>query len=146
MTIRIMMANDYDAVYQFWRSTPGMGLNDMDDSRSGIERYLRRNPDTCFVAEETGEIIGVILAGHDGRRGFIYHTAVRVSHRRKGVGASLVSAALDALKKEGITKVALVAFSRNEIGNQFWEKQGFVLREDLAYRNKALVDLTRIDT
>lgn len=146
MTIRIMTKDDYDAVSHLWRSTPGMGLNDRDDSCFGIERYLRRNPTTCFVAEKEGQITGAILAGHDGRRGFIYHTAVAPSLQRQGIGSALVAAALDALKQEGITKVALVVFSKNAAGNQFWERQGFTLRTDLSYRNKALAVLNRLDT
>ena len=88
--IRVMTPIDYDAVYQLWRNTPGMGLNSTDDSREGIERYLRRNPTTCFVAEEDGQLVGVIMAGHDGRRGYIYHTAVLQDYRGRGIGRSLV--------------------------------------------------------
>ena len=146
MTIRGMTAADYDAVYALWLSCAGMGLNNVDDSREGIERFLRRNPDTCFVAEEGGAVIGVIMAGNDGRRGFIYHTAVSPDSRRRGVGKALVDAALDALRQCGITKVALVVFARNEAGNRFWEQRGFTAREDLVYRNRALVEMVRRDT
>ena len=146
MQIRVMTIEDYDAVYDLWIHTPGMGLNTTDDSAEGIAAYLRRNPTTCFVAEENGEILGVILSGHDGRRGYIHHTAVRESARRQGIGSKLVEAALGALHAEGIRKVALVVFKRNEKGNAFWEKQGFTQREDLAYRNRALAELERIDT
>lgn len=146
MSIRTMTEADYDEVYALWMSTPGMGLNDVDDSREGIAKYLHRNPTTCFVAEERREIVGVLLSGHDGRRGFIHHTAVSVACRNRGIGSALVSAALTALQAEGITKVALVAFARNEKGNRFWEARGFTLRTDLSYRNKALTELARIDT
>lgn len=146
MQIRVMTIEDYDAVYDLWIHTPGMGLNTTDDSAEGIAAYLRRNPTTCFVAEENGEILGVILSGHDGRRGYIHHTAVRESAQRQGIGSKLVEAALDALHAEGIRKVALVVFKRNEKGNAFWEKQGFTQREDLVYRNRALAELERIDT
>ena len=145
MNIRVMTVADYDAVYALWLSCKGMGLNDVDDSREGIARYLVRNPDTCFVAEDGG-VVGVILAGHDGRRGYIYHTAVHSDARGQGIGSALVQRALAALKDCGISKVALVAFSRNEGGNAFWEKQGFKLRGDLSYRNLALQDMVRIDT
>lgn len=143
--IRLMTLDDYDAVYALWLRCAGMGLNDVDDSREGIARYLRRNPDTCFVAEDGG-IIGVILAGHDGRRGYICHTAVDPARRGEGIGTSLVQSALDALRREGISKVALVVFSRNGGGNAFWEKMGFSARGDLVYRNRALVDMVRMDT
>lgn len=69
MQIRLMTISDYNQVYELWINTPGMGLNNLDDSKEGIDRYLKRNPSTCFVAEDEGKIIGVIMSGHDGRRG-----------------------------------------------------------------------------
>ena len=146
MQIRLMTAADYDAVYSLWIHTPGMGLNDLDDSREGIESYLSRNPSTCFVAEEDGQIIGAIMSGHDGRRGYIYHTAVRQDRQKQGIGRKLVDCAMDALEQAGIHKVALVAFSRNEQGNAFWEKMGFAERNDLSYRNKSIHVLNRFYT
>ena len=146
MQIIPMTIEDYDAVYDLWLHTPGMGLNTADDSREGIAAYLRRNPTTCFTAKEGDRLLGAILAGHDGRRGYISHTAVREDAQRQGVGTALVEAVLEALQAEGIRKVALVVFARNEKGNAFWEKLGFTGRDDLVYRNKALAELVRIDT
>lgn len=146
ITIRKMIIDDYDEVYSLWLSCKGMGLNDIDDSKEGINKYLSRNPDTCFVAICDKIIVGVILSGHDGRRGFIHHTAVNPNFRKMGIASSLLDYALNALKEQGINKVALVVFERNQTGNSFWEKQGFASREDLVYRYKALVELKRIDT
>lgn len=139
--MRVMTCADYAAVYDLWIHTPGMGLNDIDDSEDGIRRYLARNPETCFVAVDSGTIVGVILSGHDGRRGFIHHTAVCVSSRHQGIGRRLVTCALAALKQQGITKVALVVFTNNSSGNTFWESCGFTPRSDLVYRNKRIIDL-----
>ena len=144
--IRNMQTADYVAIYKLWRETPGMGLNDIDDSREGIERYLKRNPQTCFVAELEGTIVGVIMAGHDGRRGYIHHTCVNTKLWNNHIGTSLVDAALEALRAEGISKVALVVFEWNERGNGFWERMGFTSRSDLVYRNRVLVKSERIDT
>jgi len=146
INIRVMSIADYDGVYNLWINTPGMGLNSTDDSREGIEKYLKRNPTSCFVAECDGTIIGVIMAGHDGRRGYIYHTAVLPTFRKQGIAKKLVDSAMFALEKEGINKVALVVFERNELGNNFWENIGFVDRDDLIYRNKNIHVLNRIDT
>lgn len=143
---RVMTAEDYSGVYELWIHTPGMGLNSTDDSEEGIAKYLKRNPTTSFVAEEEGQIIGVIMAGHDGRRGYIHHTAVLPTYRDQGVGKQLVHNAMNALEHEGINKVALVAFEKNEIGNAFWERIGFSKRDDLVYRNKNIHVLDRIDT
>ena len=146
MDIRTMTVNDYERVYSLWLNTPNMGLNNLDDSKDGITKYLARNPRTCFIAEKEDSIIGVILSGHDGRRGFIYHIAVKQSEQRQGIGSALVRAAMSALEREGINKVALVVFDINNEGNAFWETQGFTLRKDLIYRNKAITELIRIDT
>lgn len=141
-----MLISDYKQVYRLWTLCAGMGLNNLDDSKAGINAFLRRNPDTCFVAEIGSQIIGVIMVGNDGRRGYIYHTAVNPKYRKQGIARQLVNTAIDALKLVGINKVALVVFERNENGNNFWEKLGFTIREDLVYRNKALTEMTRIDT
>lgn len=146
MIIRTMEISDYQGIYELWINTPGMGLNTTDDSEEGIAKYLRRNPTTSFVAVENDKIIGVIMAGHDGRRGYIHHTAVLPEYRGRHIGKALVEHAMEALEKEGITKTALVVFERNEIGNGFWEKIGFTTREDLVYRNKNIRELQRIDT
>ena len=145
ITYRLMTIDDYDEVYAIWIACHN-GLNSTDDSKEGIEQYLKRNPTTSFVAVEDGHVTGVILCGHDGRRGFIQHMSVSPDHRRKGIGGKLVDLALEALSKENIKKVALVAFKTNDLGNAFWEAQGFTLREDLNYRNKALTELEIIDT
>ena len=146
MIIRLMEPNDYDSVHALWESTPGMGLNSIDDTRSGIEKFLVRNPSTCFVAEEDGRIIGSIIAGNDGRRGSIYHTAVRTDRQRQGIGRSLVEHAMAALEREEISKVFLVVFARNSRGNAFWEKLGFTERHDIIYRNREIIHAERFDS
>jgi len=146
MKIRMMTLEDYDEVYRLWLSTPNMGLNSVDDTREGIGRYLARNPSTCFVAEQNGRIVGVILSGHDGRHGTICHMAVMESEQRQGIGTALLQRAMNALEAEGISKVNLVVFCRNGKGNAFWESRGFTTRDDLTYRNRTLREFTRIDT
>ena len=146
MQTREMLIDDYDNVYALWVSCVGMGLNNLDDSKEGINQFLKRNPETCFVAVDTYKIIGVIIAGNDGRRGYIYHTAVNPDYRKQGIGTQLVDVALQALKNNGINKVALVVFDKNHTGNDFWEQIGFTTREDLVYRNKTLTEMVRIDT
>ena len=100
--------------------------------------FADRNPKTCFVAEADGRLIGTIMAGNDGRRGYIYHTAVHPNYRGRGIGSALVQAAIQALERLGIGKAALVVLETNADGNVFWEKQGFTVRTDLTYRNKTL--------
>lgn len=136
--IREFRRADFAEVHRLWGDCEGVGLNDYDDSEAGIDRYLERNPRTSFVAVEAERVVGTVLAGHDGRRGFIYHLAVRKSSRGRGMGRALVEAALSALEAEGIAKAALVVFADNEPGNGFWERMGFARRNDLVYRNRKI--------
>lgn len=138
--VRQVTAGDYDEIFELWNSTEQSrrALNPVDDSREGIERYLKRNPNTCFAAEKDGRIIGVILTGHDGRRAIIHHMCVHPDYRRQGIAGHLVSLAEDALKKEGIQKVFGLVFKDNDAANAFWEQQGYSLRTNLNYRNKSL--------
>lgn len=144
MQLRKMVAADYGAVFELWTNCPEMELNDVDDSREGVERFLTRNPDTCFVAEEDNVILGVLLAGCDGRRGYIYHAAVKPERRGRGIGSAMVEAALSALKAMGVSKVGLLTFCDNEGGNRFWKEHGFDARTDLLYHSNVLADVHRI--
>ncbi|MDE5736812.1 MAG: GNAT family N-acetyltransferase [Oscillospiraceae bacterium] len=146
MNIRIMTINDYKKVYALWLSCKGMGLNNLDDSEEGIAKFLERNPETCFVAEIDNKIVGVILVGNDGRRGYIYHTAVHLNYRNLKIATKLVNKAMLALEEIGIHKVALVVFEDNIVGNAFWEKMGFTVRDDLLYRNFSLTDMVKMNT
>ena len=134
VNIRVMTVDDYDGIAELWKTHEG--TNPVDDSPEGFAKYLKRNPATSFVAEDEGRIIGTILAGHDGRRGIFHHVSVLPGYRKQGVGKMLVESAMDALEKEGITKVLLVVFGHNKNGNEFWEHMGFTVRNDLIYRNK----------
>lgn len=138
MNIRLMEIKDYADVHQLWTHTDGMGMRSLDDSFQGIERFLKRNPTTNFIAKENHKIIGVILCGNDGRRGYIYHTAVDSNYRHRGIGKQLVDAVINALREEEINKVALVVFATNQAGNEFWQSIGFDKREDLVYRNLSI--------
>ncbi len=133
MTIRTMTIEDYDGVYALWMSIKGFAIRSVDDSREGVARFLKRNPTTSVVAEEEGKIVGAILCGHDGRRGCLYHVCVAEAFRMRGIGRQMVVMAMEALKQEQISKVSLIAFTRNDIGNAFWKRIGWTKREDLNY-------------
>lgn len=131
--IRIMTIDDYDGVYALWMKIKGFGIRSIDDSREGVSRFLKRNPATSVVAEEDGKIVGSILCGHDGRRGCMYHVCVDREYRRRGIGKGMVVMAMEALKKEEISKVSLIAFTKNDVGNAFWNTIGWTERLDLNY-------------
>ena len=133
MMIRVMTIDDYDEVYALWKKIKGFGIRSIDDSREGVERFLKRNPETSVVAREDGRVVGAILCGHDGRRGCLYHVCVDPDYRMRGIGKSMVVFCMNALRKEQISKVSLIAFTRNDVGNAFWRCIGWTKREDLNY-------------
>ncbi len=135
---RAMRIEDYPQVYELWKDTEGMDINDIDESEEGIRIYLERNPDTCFVEERDGMIVGVIMAGHDGRRGGLHHLAVMRSYRNIGIGKGLTRAALDALKQKGIRRIGLFVYNDNELGKLFWIKRGFRVQDDFGYLDKEI--------
>lgn len=138
--IRLLTLNDYNELFDLWKHTPNMGLRSLDDSREGIARFLARNPNTNFAAYQDGKIVGAILCGHDGRRGYIYHTVVYPDYRRRGIATGLIEAAVDALKKEGITRVCLNVMERNEAGKQFWINHGWEKKDFLGFYSKSITD------
>ena len=133
MKIREMKIEDYDKVYALWNTIHGFGIRSVDDSREGIERFLKWNPGLSVVAEENGEIVGAILCGSDGRRGCLYHVCVHKDYRRQGIGKTMVVWCMEKLKELQINKVSLIAFTQNDIGNAFWKEIGWTKREDLNY-------------
>lgn len=131
--VRTMKIEDYPGVRALWMTIKGFAIRSIDDSAEGVARFLRRNPTTSVVAEENGEIVGAILCGHDGRRGCLYHVCVREDRRMQGIGKAMVVHCMEALKAEQISKVSLIAFTVNDIGNAFWRCIGWTKREDLNY-------------
>ena len=132
--VRTMRTEDYEGLRALWMSIRGFAIRSIDDSRAGVERFLRRNPSTSVVAvDDDGQIIGGILCGHDGRRGCFYHVCVREDCRRNGIGKAMVVHCMNALRAEKINKVSLIAFTVNDVGNAFWNCIGWTRREDLNY-------------
>ena len=131
--IRAMTLEDYEDVHALWMKIKGFAIRSIDDSKEGVERFLNRNPGISVVAEEDGKIVGAILCGHDGRRGCMYHVCVDPEYRLKGIGKSMVVFAMEALRKEKINKVSLIAFTKNDVGNAFWKEIGWTGRKDLNY-------------
>ena len=131
--VRAMTLDDYENVHALWMRIKGFSIRSIDDSKEGVERFLKQNPGISVVAEEDGRIVGAILCGHDGRRGCLYHVCVDPDYRLRGIGKSMVVFAMEALRKEKINKVSLIAFTKNDIGNAFWKEIGWTKREDLNY-------------
>lgn len=134
VTVRVMTIDDYEQLAALWAGIRGFGIRSIDDSREGVTRFLLRNPSTSVVAETAdGQIVGSILCGHDGRQACFYHVCVREDYRQHGIGSRLVEKAVEALRAEDINRIYLIAFKSNEVGNVFWQRIGWVQREDRNY-------------
>ncbi len=133
VTVRAMTIEDYDEVKDLWHKIKGFAIRSIDDSRESIGRFIDRNPQSSVVALSDDKIVGAILCGHDGRRGCLYHVCVDPEYRRRGIGKSMVVHCMQSLQAEGINKVSLIAFTKNDIGNAFWKEIGWTRREDLNY-------------
>jgi ribosomal protein S18 acetylase RimI-like enzyme len=130
--LRPMVVEDIPAALLLWQGLPGIGLRDAD-SPPALAKYLARNPGCSFAAvTEAGELVGVSLAGHDGRRGYLHHVAVTPEYREQGLGRQLVDACLMRLKAEGIEKVHLWVKVDNISGKGFWNHLGWRERKDIA--------------
>jgi putative acetyltransferase len=137
--VRHFRIEDYDAVVHLWRRTEGVGLNE-SDTRRAIAAYLRRNPEFSFVAEKKGCLVGAVLCGHDGRRGYLHHLAVARPHRRKGIGGQLVNASLGKLRLAGIQRCNIFIFADNAAGMKFWAHNGWKPRTELRVMQIPLSD------
>ena len=131
MGIRNMTIDDYEQVVQLWQATEGVGLHEYEDSQAGIAQYLARNPGMSLVWREAKQIVGSVLCGHDGRRGYLHHLAVATSYRGRGIGAKLVAHALKKLAQEGIRKCNTFSFDDNQVGLAFWNHLGWQQRDDI---------------
>jgi len=125
-----MSIADYDAVIGLLRQSPGVSLRGAD-SREATARYLERNPGLSFVAEASHQLVGCIMSGHDGRRGYLQHLAVLAAFRRKGIANALVGSCLRELEKLGILKSHIDVFRTNALAAAYWESQGWTLRTDI---------------
>jgi len=133
--IRRMTLKDRDEAVSLWDSAAGVWVSEAD-SRQSIRRYLRRNPGLSFVAYDSDKLVGAVLCGHDGRRGYIYHMAVAPSHRRRGVGRSLAERCLLELRALGIRRCHLFVHSGNPAGRKFWQATGWTPRPDVLLMSK----------
>ena len=130
IVIREMTIQDYAEVLALWQASDGVGLSDAD-SEEGVTRFLARNTGLSFVARDGEHLVGAVLCGHDGRRGYIHHLAVSQSHRRQGLGQALVERCLSALRRGGIDKCHLFVFADNQDTIAFWKSIGWTQRVEL---------------
>jgi len=130
LQIREFTMADYDSAYALWSATEGVGLSQADEP-GNIALFLLRNPGLSFIAEDGGTVVGAVLCGNDGRRGFLHHLAVDRGHRRSGIGRALVQRCLAALSAAGLRKCHIFVMADNGEGQRFWRSIGWEERTTL---------------
>ncbi|MBM4361840.1 MAG: GNAT family N-acetyltransferase [Deltaproteobacteria bacterium] len=135
--LRPLTVADIPTVTALWRSCEGVGMSESDDPVH-LSAFLARNPGMSSVAIADGGVVGAVLSGHDGRRGFLYHLAVHPAARRRGIGRQLVDETLRGLRAAGILKCQIVVFQVNEDAKRFWLRLGWTPRDDLHAFSKVL--------
>lgn len=138
--IRPMTLDDFEQVLALWQAVEGVGLSSADTPQA-VGRYLQRNPGMSFTAWDGPELVGAVLAGHDGRRGFLHHMAVRPSHRKQGVGSALARCCEQALLAEGIDRAHLFVYAENTAGQAFWRQAGWYERPELVLMSRDIAPI-----
>jgi ribosomal protein S18 acetylase RimI-like enzyme len=132
-SIRKMLPSDYYQARRLWESTPGMKL-EAADSKDGISRYILRHPELSYIAESDHRVIGTVIGGEDGRRGYLQHLCVAPEFRNQGIGKILLDASIKQFQKLDIHEVRIFVFKDNDVGNEFWHRLGWSLRDDIHVR------------
>ncbi len=135
--ITAMTIVDFDEILEFWTGIEGVGLNE-SDTKQRLAAYVDRNPGLSLVARSDGQLIGAVLCGHDGRRGYLHHLAVAPSHRRHGLGAALVDQCLSKLGSIGIQKCNIFVYADNDDGSEFWRRREWRDRSDLRVMQRVI--------
>ena len=130
MHYRKLQISDHEDLILLWQNCDGISLRDAD-SRQGMQRYLERNPGLSFVAEADRRIVASLMAGHDGRRGYIQHLAVDPEQRKQGIAGRLLELCLQALLDQGVAKSHVHVVNSNQLGRDFWSRRGWVHRDEI---------------
>jgi N-acetylglutamate synthase len=125
ITTREFVIEDYDAAIALWLAEEQSIEVCEGDSREEIAEYFKRNPGLSRVAESDGKIVGAVLCGHDGRRGWIYHLAVSPEYRGRGVGKLLIDDCVRGLTHAGLKRAIILVAGDNPAGREFWLRNGW---------------------
>lgn len=139
--IREMTPSDVDQVLALWQGMEGIGYDEVADSSEGIGQYLGRNPGLSSVATVDGDLVGTVLGGHDGRRGYLHHLAVIERHRRGGIGRGLVEWSIRALRESGIRRCHVFVFEEGAAAQAFWNALGWERPEYLSIMSRNIIDV-----
>ncbi|EIU7136130.1 TPA: GNAT family N-acetyltransferase [Pseudomonas aeruginosa] len=122
MQLRSVIAADHPALFALWSRTPGIRLR-AEDAYPFFLAYLQRNPGLSLLVETEGEVIACLMAGHDGRRGYLQHLVVDPGYRGLGLARRMLDEVLARLAREGIGKSHVFVLDAAEEAQAFWRAQ-----------------------
>jgi ribosomal protein S18 acetylase RimI-like enzyme len=124
VTTREFVLSDHERAVALWCEIDSVEICE-GDSREEVAEYLKRNPGLSRVAEVEGKIVGAVMCGHDGRRGWIYHLAVAPEYRGRGVGKMLLDDCVRGLQRAGLKRAIILVEGQNAAGHKFWLREGW---------------------
>lgn len=130
ITFQAIHAGHYSQLMQLWTRAGQLAIRETDTPEA-LEKFLARNPNCSFAASSNNQLIGAVLAGHDGWRGYLYHMAVSPEYRGRRIGRQLVERAVEAIRKKGIPKIHCMVLRENISAQKFWISCGFEMRLEL---------------
>jgi putative acetyltransferase len=141
MSIEIlpMAIDDLEDVTVLWDATEGVGMNESDGPEQ-LRGFLDRNPGLSLIARDGSRLVGAVLCGHDGRRGFLYHLAVLTDYRKRGLGRAMVDRCLKSLSMLGLLRCNILIYVDNHSGEQFWKTAGWYDRSELKLLQRDITD------
>jgi len=137
IVIRRMEVSDVPASIELWKNMKGLAIRGSDNIRD-LSEHVKMNRMHNFVAISNGQLIGTVLGGFDGRRGYIYHLAVHENFRRKNTGKELMERCFQSFKQLNVSKCHMMVLKDNTEAMEFYSKIGCELRTDLVVYSKTL--------
>ena len=129
---------DYEPVFALWKSIEKGVHTGRSDTPAEIEKKLKRDPDLFLIAEAEGAIIGSVIGGYDGRRGLVYHLAVDLAFRNKGIGSQLMDELESRLRAKGCLKCYLLVTTDNSEVETYYQKRGWQHMDSVRLYGKEL--------
>lgn len=138
LTIRAFQKNDTEAVVALWRQC-GL-VFPSNDPRKDIARKLRVRPDLFLVGEIEGAVVGSVMVGYEGHRGWINYLAVSPAQQKRGFGRALMCEAERRLRAEGCAKINLQVRISNRAVMDFYRAIGFIPDNVISLGKRLKVD------
>lgn len=129
MKIENFTMESYELVVDLWIKS-GISVGSTD-TREELERMLQRNPNLFLIGKINNSVIGVVMGGFDGRRGYVHHLTIDPDYQRRGYGKIIMADLIEKFRKIGVHKIHLFIEKYNKDVVEFYRNLGWEIRDDL---------------